>query len=588
MTKLAAALIALCFATTQIMAQNENATLIVQSPHGKVVKMIWLFKSWNPEWKGFNIKRKEGIKQEWKKINKEPIYPEISLKKNIANVEQDVLELERLKTYLASALTRKELKECLMDSFYVKLQNDTFLNNFSKEIAENYDEALLSGFGFVDRTLEKKIDYEYALFESSTDQFLARASWSYGEVPDLNLINEITSKSTRNKRGIRIFWNADVNKMKAGYVHGFNVYRDGIRLNLDPIAVSYNNDLSEFSWYDSTANSEEVTQYSIASESMLDIEGIIKAYTYNPEEHPDAYAKTEVTSIASLGYYFKDGIKVQWKFPQNAESLIKGFIVEKNNVPNGYKKVSTLLQPSAREFIDKTTSPVFSYEIFKVVAIYKDRSEISGVEKLYNYFPLREPPQPQNCTAVTKFDGKAFTISLSWDGRINGDTVTKAYNIYLFDPITHRMVLDKSVSPVKTNSCVFVLNSGTYRTNKYCVAAITKNGTESILGDTIFVTVPTLVMPVPEKPNITINKHAINLKWEYPNLEDLKGFRIYQNKYILKNETFITKDMREFNTEDLAVDNTYEYSIQAVSEKGVVSKISGTRYVNIPADPEFK
>ena len=70
--------------SAQLMAQNDNSTLILQSPHGQTVKLMWFFKTWNGDYKGFNIKRREGFQKDWVKINNKPIVPEIMLKKNIS------------------------------------------------------------------------------------------------------------------------------------------------------------------------------------------------------------------------------------------------------------------------------------------------------------------------------------------------------------------------------------------------------------------------------------------------------------------------------------------------------------------------
>ena len=44
-----------------LFAQNENVSLLVQSPDGKTVKLIWVLKNWSSEITGFDIKRKEGL-----------------------------------------------------------------------------------------------------------------------------------------------------------------------------------------------------------------------------------------------------------------------------------------------------------------------------------------------------------------------------------------------------------------------------------------------------------------------------------------------------------------------------------------------
>jgi len=42
-------------------SQSDNTDLLVQSPDGKTVKLVWFLKSGNPGITGFDIKRKEGL-----------------------------------------------------------------------------------------------------------------------------------------------------------------------------------------------------------------------------------------------------------------------------------------------------------------------------------------------------------------------------------------------------------------------------------------------------------------------------------------------------------------------------------------------
>src|SRR5271170_4278005 len=96
-TFILSAIILLC--SQKMFAQRDNVNLLVQSPDGKTVKLVWFFKSWNKDVTGFDIKRKEGL-QNWVKLNSRPIIPEISNKRSLLMVETDNIEESRIRAKL--------------------------------------------------------------------------------------------------------------------------------------------------------------------------------------------------------------------------------------------------------------------------------------------------------------------------------------------------------------------------------------------------------------------------------------------------------------------------------------------------------
>ena len=564
------------------VAQDDNASLILQSAHGHSVKMLWFFKSWDAGFRGFDIKRKEGIQQDWVRLNKKVIYPSFSAKKDFHNVEPDKQESDRLHATAVKYISAHKIPELDSQTFEKKLfQDEHFLPEISKMVAQDYDLALMSGFAFIDRSPTRKIDYEYGLFDHETGNLLARASWNYGQVPDLNLITEITSRSTIGKRGILIWWSADQNKLKAGYVHGFNIYRDGIRLNQDPVMLP-DNFHEGYEWFDSTANGTIPNQYSIASESMMDIEGIIKAYTYNPTDHPSTYKKPEVDEVSSLGMYLKDGIRLSWNFPAEYERFIVGYYVEKDNIPEGYKQVSPLLPPGVRGYVDKTSSPIDKYVRFKMVAVYKDRSYIAGKDHVYSYFPLREPPAPINFSETGVFKGKQYFGNFSWDRPMTGDSVTDYYQLYVLEGYNQKLSLVPGTGQIHTNFYSYNMKDVKTGENIFFLMSVGKNGAESKLSDTLVVTVPTSDPPRPTGIAIIPAENTQKIQWQYNDMFDLKGFRLFINNKLAIGEDSLKRNLRECVL-NLEGGKNYEFKMQAVTTSNIVSELSDPAAINIPA-----
>ncbi len=407
-------------------------------------------------------------------------------------------------------------------------------------------------------------------------------TWSYGQIPDLNTVREITSRSVPGKNGVQLIWNVDINKMKAGDVTGYNIYRNGIRLNPMPITAANSKDLSEFTWNDRSANSAAPTQYSISAESMFGIEGMIRSYKYDPAEHPEEYKKAIVKDITSLGYYFKEGINVKWTFPKDFEGFIKGFYIEKDNMPDGYKRVSGLLDPSVRSMVDTSASQVSGYIRFRVVAVYNDRTAIAGVERIYNYFPVRQPPIPQNIKAQVAKGDKKIMVHLSWNSPITGDSATDYYRVYASDPANDDLNLITENKPVRKNSFTYTIEHGSAGNYRFCVSAVGKNSSESALSDTVTVKIPSLELPAPTITKVFADNNKAEIQWAYADIADLKGFKLYQNKNIIATEKELNKNTRKFITAKLDAGSTYEFTLRAIAEDSVISEYAAPVLFSIP------
>ena len=565
-----------------LFAQNENVNLLVQSPDGKTVKLVWFIKNMDNSITGFDIKRKEGL-GDWVKLNAEAVLPEISTKKNLAVVESDKSEASRIKARLFQLIGEHKLMEIDHNEYLRKSMNDDKdIKEITRVMALDYDIALINGFAYVDHTVTSKTEYQYGLFIQGTNKLLAKVLWNYGEIPDLNMISEITSKATTKAKGIQIIWNADVDKMKSADVAGFNIYRQGIRLNTIPIVSSNNNDPSEFQWYDKSANAANISQYSISAQSIFGIEGIIKSYIYNPADHTSEYIAPVAQEITSLGYYFKEGIGVKWSFPSAYEKYLKGFYVEKNNLPNGYKRVSSLLPPSARNFADKSLSPVSTYIGIRVIAVYNDKTEAVGSPQVYIYFPAIAPPAPQDLKIKSMRQDKKISIKLSWDPAMNGDSITTYYKVFSKDLSANSFNAIEEKIPAKKSNYTFDIEHGSASLYSFFIVAYSKNSTESITSDTVSVQVPSIELPQPVIKNGFPNANRVVIQWQYPDIPDLKGFRIYQDKNILAGEQDLLKDKREFTTAELERGKTYEFTIVAVSDNNIESQQSLPVQVTIP------
>jgi hypothetical protein len=576
------ALLTLLLGTVSVQGQTGNTDLLAQSPDGRTVKLVWFLNSLPGDITGFDIKRKDGL-GDWHKLNTDPILPGISQKKNLTSAEPDNTEASRMREKLKDLIQTGKLREYDYTTFFAKWKNnDKEIQDIIYLASLDFDVSVLCGFGYVDRTVTQKMDYQYGLFAAGTDKMLAQVSWSYGEIPDLNVVREITSVSVPGKRGVRLIWNVNVGKLKAGYVAGFNVYKRGIRLNDQPIMQTNRNDNSEYTWNDQAADASIPDQYSISAQSLFGIEGIIKSYTYNPEDHPESYMRAAVTKIAPLGFYFKDGLQVEWTFPREHERFIKGFYLEKDNMPEGYRRVSDLISASDRMFIDKSGSPVSSYTRIRVTACYNDKSLSNGVEKLYSYFMMIDPPKPQNTRVAGAIDGKKYSMKLNWDPIMNGDSLTHHYKVYMYDVENYRFIALADKLPLKPTTFTHVIQPGIGSSYKFCVTGVSRTGVESVPGDTVTIQAPSLELPTPTITKYMPDVSKLSVQWQYPEVPDLAGFRMYMDDVLVADEKVLRKNAHEFTNSDLKPGATNNYRLRAVTDRGVTSELSPVLTVTVP------
>ena len=232
----------------------------------------------------------------------------------------------------------------------------------------------------------------------------------------------------------------------------FNVYKRvgpvWKKLTASPIPRS-GNDRSRFIYFDNTSTPTQNVNYAFAMESTFGNEGKKTQYIYHPSEHPINHNVPQLAEVNSVSENFANGFNINWSFAKESEKLLKGFIVEKANLPQQYKAVSELLPTSQRTFTDKTFSPPASYVKLKVTALYKDEEQFSGNEKLVFYLPPISIPAPANVTGKWVRENDRTFIDLSWNARTPADSLIQEYHLYASDPFSDKLLLQSSLPTIK-------------------------------------------------------------------------------------------------------------------------------------------
>ena len=229
-----------------LCAQEEHVKLLGESADGKIVKMLWIFKSWDKNTVGFDLKRREinpGTNT-WQKLNSSLLVPGIALNKNLSNTGVGESEMLALKQKLQTMIANKKAKEITTTAYLNRLNTDqNALQGLSFAMALDYDFALLNGFAFIDGTAAMGKQYEYGLFlqvaSENAGNPAAVFKWTAGTKTLLNPVTAFSGRPFGKSGKIQLNWNVNTNQLKEMYPAGFIIYKkkgqSWIKLNAYPV-----------------------------------------------------------------------------------------------------------------------------------------------------------------------------------------------------------------------------------------------------------------------------------------------------------------------------------------------------------------
>lgn len=587
--KILFALFLSCLVTAAKPQTGVEATLWGESGDGKTVKLIWFLKTWDARIRGFDIKRRTGG-GEWITLNSSLIVPELQTGKNLANVEPDIGEQQRLKTLLQSSINAGRIKPVPAAAYLQRLAgDDKALQAVAITIALDYDLALLHGFALVDRGISAGNNYEYGLFLNGPDSKEPSAvfSWRAGTKAIPAIPVEIGVRRTAVPNQVQLWWKAEAGRMQAVHPAGFNVYKqqgsEWKKINKGPVAIG--KEASLFSFFDSDASRDRVTRYAVAIITLFSNEGPKTEYTYDPARYPSAYRAAEPGEPGPAGENFKNGIAVNWQFPVDDEKYIAGFRIEKAVPPGDYEQPSVLMPASSRNYTDAAVAAPGSYIKYRIKTIYNDSSVYNSSEQLYYYLPHIRVAAPGSLHASVVKDANKRFVELSWAA--SSDTLVRGYRIYAGNSTVSngRIYQEAGIPLITGHTYRYEVKNNRAADYRFIVAAVSRFNVEGYASDTVAIGVPGSRLPAPVVQAGIPDSNIVVLRWAYPDIPDLKGFRIYQNGNMVGNEQQYKKGTVSFVTPPLRYGATYRFTVTAVSESGVVSEPSLSREIFIAEKP---
>ncbi|KAA3600092.1 MAG: hypothetical protein DWQ06_09850 [Calditrichaeota bacterium] len=574
-------LILIVFFSNQILGQNKFATLS-GSGNDNFVKLLWQVNNWSTNLDGFNIKRKVG-NSDWIKLNQTVISPEINANKDFSNVEKDTNEIARLQNKIQTLIASEQIIPASTEEYLAIITKDKkALLSIQGSFGYDYDYALMEGFGLIDRKLPKASSFTYGLFPvnngKEANNPISTFRFSKSSKVDFGL--EITARTSKTiePKELQILWNYSRTKFKDLELAGFEIYRKKRGSEFKKISKNIIRDYSqvdvEVFFLDEEIEKNTIYTYGIAPVDFFGNEGKKTTVVFDPTLKPIEIKPPEIISIQQV-YNPSVQVKIDWKFDKSLEKEIDGFHVQRAFLDSIYKleSISNLISPNERVFFDnhsKLEGQTYSY---RVIAVKNDYTTFSG-EKVLIYTDLQIPPTPTGLQGkwINK-NGKNF-IDLNWNTKSPSDKVTNGYSIYSSRPSSEEILKDASIPLIKINSYLYEVKNLKSAVWKFRIVGESKNGLESELSETIEVLVPTQKMPNISIWPFKVDSNRVTLNWDYKEIQDLKGFQIYQNDKLVADSNTLGKESRVWVSDSLRYGEIYNFQIEAISQFDVKSKKS--------------
>lgn len=558
-----------------LAAQNEPFVLSAGSPDGIRWSFLWTPRSVPANLNAFVLKRRRANERRWTNVT-EPISFELSATKSYANLNLTPEMLAAMQDEISGLFSSGRLKQIDNQTLVADLADANKLRDFQIGTGINYNVARAAGLGCDDPQVENAVSYEYGLFlvinQREQSRPAATVRVTGGEKFFFNRISDFNVRIFTSKSSVQLLWKADQQTLNLIPHRGFNVYRrqgsDWVKIN--QASVIQRDSEGFYAVYDSNASATEVNEYSIRLISIFNFEDSDNIFRYDPNEIIDKYEKPEIKLIeGNLPY--EQGTIVNFQIPDAIRRHIDRFEILRSYPPGEFVRIGTLTDPNSTSFNDKGPLIPKEYYVYRVKVVYKDKTEIFSDDVMLYYLPKIIPPRPRNLRATVRSQNRRTFVTLEWDKGSDNDTITQEFYIYASSPLTNEIHWVNFEESIKETRFVYEIHLDQGASYRFCVSSLGRYMYESEPSDTITVKVPTKLMPTPIVKKWEVDSSAAIIHWDYPNIDDLKGFRLYRDGMLIITENDLPADRRSFNTGPMRYFTQYKFEIEAISHDGLAS-----------------
>ncbi len=561
-----------------LAAQNETFVLNAGSADGVRWSFLWVPRSVPANLNAFVLKRRRVNERRWVNVT-EPIPFELSATRSYSNLNLTDDQLSAMQSEINRLFISDKLKQLDNQALLASLSDPDKLRDFQFGVGINYNIARAAGLGCDDPEVENGISYEYGLFLIINQREQSRPAATTrimgGEKFYFNRISDFKVKIFESKSSVQILWKADQQTLNLIAHRGFNVYRkqgaEWVKIN-QTFVIQRNSD-GYYSVFDSNASATEINVYSIRLVSIFNFEDSENIFRYDPNEIIESYAKPEIRNIeGNLDY--DQGIIVHYSISNDIRRHLNRFEIYRAQPPGDFEKIATINDPNATGYNDKSRLIPKEYYAYRIKAVYNDNTEILSDDVILYYLPKILPPRPKNLRATVRTQNRRTFVTLEWEKGSPDDTITQEFYVYASHPLTNEIRWVNFEESIRDTRFVYEIHLDQGATYQFCVSSLGKYMYESDLSDTITVKVSSKIMPVPIVKNWEVDSSAAIIYWDYPNISDLKGFRLYRDGMLIITENDLPADRRSFNTGPMRYFTQYKFEIEAISQDGLASNRS--------------
>lgn len=523
--------------------KSQEIKLFGESVNGKI-QLKWMSKKLFND-SSYDILRNDG-NGNWQKINSSSI------------IASEIISVAELKSSKNKYPNDKSYK------FYIETKNtkEKDVNkqayaDYQLSIGAIFDNQLAKHMGiyFQDDNVEAGKNYSYKLVDAKSQKEISVLNnIKAGEISPAPEKVEINQE----KQNVKLTWKNNEN------FFGYNIYRNGSKINEEPIFANLENNIYSVSYVDQKLP-EGNYNYVIKGITFLNTES-------KPSNGLNFSVKDLTPPLAVKGTKAerKDNIvTISW-IQTNDKEVVGYNVLRSDDKGKFYKKITAQpLKINDTKFNDRfeeTVSGTFYYKIETIDSNGNSTTSNNVSILVPDHFP---PSKPVDLISRVQ-PGK---ILLSW--KSNSEKDLAGYRIYrgLKDDDENEMLL-LNVAPQKEANYTDIFNEKAGTKFIYKVVAIDNSFNESPKSS-LWVQLPDVIAPqAPVLKEAVIENGKVNLKWDEVLTDKILGYDVYRI-YNSKEEKITSQPVKSnLFSDEVIKRGIIEYFIKAVDSAKLESKPS--------------
>ncbi|MBO9703533.1 MAG: fibronectin type III domain-containing protein [Sporocytophaga sp.] len=569
----------------QVWAQRTGSSLR-GGETDKVMKLYWETYEWPEHLIGFNIKKQTKASNGWNKLNKEVITPQID-ERNWTNQGLDEEEANNVQQIYLKYISEGKLSKITKGELLQKLQLLGGLKSGDRlNMKQDFNVALILGFGFIDHTYKKSDNASYGLFyvyEDGHESEQAMATFSPEEVKI-----KPTVEFSVNKSKLKLSWSVSEKDYNIAGLYGFKISRKddktGIQTNLTEDLIGYQkSDNGKLQWlfFDESAKTSIDYTYTFFPVTILQTQ-------LKPFEHKfkaSLFQSMHTPSIDSISIINDTDIQIYWK----ADSLlsdkkrIKEFYLEKRNVDTlQFTRITKSLDLKHKSYTDTSNLQYGQSYIYRLSVTDKKGKQWPGTPLNIFYTGVKLPTKPDSLKAEFRMILDKPYVHLYWAKSSSKNAA--GFVLQSDEEGSGKLLENLSVPLIKSNEFLYELSGEGGKDYQFRIIPVNERGMRGE-GSTAHCKVPLLKLPLFTNISATLNKsNLVELSWDYPKESEVKGFNVLVNDQIIATYEDLPKDSRKYTVQLYLPKNAKKVNVYQVEAIGtVVSRKSSVAPLYLPS-----